>query len=59
MAPGQTSKSVFVILYHGTIDELLLPYRIDISILQEPNHENLRQHIERVGRVFYQRGAPA
>jgi uncharacterized protein len=37
------------------LDDLLLPYQIDISIFQKLNHEKLKEHIERVGRVFYER----
>jgi uncharacterized protein len=38
------------------LDELLLPYTIDLSIFEKLDHENLRDHIERVGVIFYQRG---
>ena len=37
------------------LDELLLPYKIDLSILEQLDHAKLREHIERVGVVFYQR----
>ena len=35
------------------LDELLLPYQIDISIFHQIDHEALRHHIDRVGQVFY------
>lgn len=38
------------------LDELLLPYSIDLSIFADLNHPELREHIERVGVVFYERG---
>jgi len=38
------------------LDDLLLPYTIDLSIFNELNHAELREHIERVGVLFYQRG---
>jgi predicted nucleotidyltransferase len=38
------------------LDDLLLPYTIDLSIYDELNHAKLREHIERVGVVFYERG---
>lgn len=38
------------------LDDLLLPYTIDLSIFDELNHAKLREHIERVGVVFYERG---
>ena len=37
------------------LDDLLLPYTIDLSIFEELNHAKLREHIERVGVVFYER----
>jgi len=37
------------------LDELLLPYTIDLSIFDELEHAKLREHIERVGVVFYER----
>lgn len=35
------------------LDELLLPYQIDLSIFDQIDHKDLREHIQRVGRVFY------
>ena len=40
------------------LDELLLPYQIDLSVLPLLTDPGLRAHIERVGVVFYQRTAP-
>ena len=37
------------------LDDLLLPYMIDLSVFHLLNHEELKDHIERVGKVFYQR----
>lgn len=39
------------------LDDLLLPYSIDLSIFAEINNANLREHIERVGVIFYNRSA--
>ncbi len=39
------------------LDDLLLPYTIDLSIFDDLNHVKLREHIERVGVVFYERGS--
>ncbi|MGI9277748.1 MAG: nucleotidyltransferase domain-containing protein [Endozoicomonas sp.] len=36
------------------LDELLLPYSFDLSVLVEIDNNNLIDHIERVGVVFYQ-----
>lgn len=37
------------------LDDLLLPYQIDLSIFDRLDHAGLREHIERVGVVFYRR----
>lgn len=36
-------------------DDLLLPYMIDLSIYTKIDNPALREHIDRVGLVFYQR----
>ena len=37
----------------GELDDLLLPWTIDLSIFSTLDHIKLREHIERVGVVFY------
>lgn len=37
------------------LDALDLPYSIDISVFDQLSHIQLREHIERVGVVFYAR----
>jgi type I restriction enzyme S subunit len=37
------------------LDELLLPYMFDLSLYADLDHAKLRDHIERVGVVFYAR----
>ena len=37
------------------LDDLLLPYRIDLSIYSQINNKALIDHIERVGICFYQK----
>ena len=39
------------------LDDLLLPYTIDLSIFEQLSHPELREHIERVGKVSYERQA--
>lgn len=46
-------KDLFVLL--DEIDDLLLPYTIDLSIYHLLKNENLIDHIDRVGKVFYER----
>ena len=35
------------------LDDLLLPYKIDISLFRQIEHGDLADHIERVGIEFY------
>lgn len=37
------------------IDDLLLPYSFDISILNLITNENLLEHINRAGKIFYRK----
>jgi predicted nucleotidyltransferase len=37
------------------IDDLLLPYMIDLSIFEQIKDQDLIGHIHRVGKVFYDR----
>jgi predicted nucleotidyltransferase len=37
------------------LDDLLLPYSIDLSIYQQIDNPNLVEHIQRAGMIFYQR----
>lgn len=38
------------------LDDLLLPYMFDLSLFAQIENDALREHIERVGRVFYKWG---
>lgn len=37
------------------LDDLLLPWMIDLSLLADLDHPDLREHIERVGQKLYER----
>jgi predicted nucleotidyltransferase len=37
------------------LDDLLLPYTMDLSIFEQLGNPDLREHIERVGVAFYDR----
>lgn len=39
------------------LDDLLLPYTIDLSVFADLKHPDLEAHIARVGVVFYERKA--
>ncbi len=43
----------FLFKIENEIDELLLPYKVDISIYSMLDNENLKEHILRVGQEFY------
>ncbi len=36
------------------LDELMLPYAIDLSIFKDIEHEDLIDHIQRAGVIFYE-----
>lgn len=38
------------------IDELLLPYKIDLSLYHQIDNPELLEHIGRVGKTFYVKG---
>jgi len=38
------------------LDDLLLPYYFDLSILSQIENRELLEHIERVGKVIYRAG---
>ena len=39
----------------GLIYDLPIPYMCDLSIFKNIKNENLTEHIERVGKIFYER----
>jgi len=40
-----------------SLDDLLLPYKIDLSEMASLTHPELLDHIRRVGMVFYEKSA--
>jgi len=36
------------------IDDLMLPYKMDVSLLKHIRNDDLLEHIQRVGIVFYE-----
>lgn len=52
---GDLLNSSHLLSLDEQIDELLLPYTCDVSIWQHINNAELREHIERVGVVFYRK----
>jgi predicted nucleotidyltransferase len=37
------------------VDDLLLPYTFDVSIFKQISNADLIEHIERVGKIFYEK----
>jgi len=37
------------------MDDLLLPYKVDLSIYNDLKNEDLKEHINRVGVIFFQK----
>ena len=37
------------------LDDLLLPYKIDLSLKRQISNPDLIEHIERVGEIFYEK----
>lgn len=54
---GQLSISELLQL-ESELDDLLLPYTIDISLIDLINEPALINHVERVGKIFYNRLTP-
>ncbi len=52
-APQLSLSKLFQI--ENEIDDLLLPYKIDLSLYSLIENTNLIEHIERVGLVFYEK----
>ena len=50
---GLTMKVLYRIM--GELDDLLLPYTIDLSVLDNISDPDLRDHIQRVGQILYSR----
>lgn len=53
---GKTLTLTLLNKIDNEIDDLLLPYKFDLSIRHKIENEDLIEHIERVGVVFYERG---
>ncbi len=41
----------------GALDDSSIPYTVDLSMFEKIDNTALREHITRVGKVFYERGA--
>jgi predicted nucleotidyltransferase len=53
--PGLTLEALHRIMHE--LDELLLPYTIDLSLFKDIGDPEVVEHIRRVGVVFYEKAA--
>jgi predicted nucleotidyltransferase len=51
VAPAWDLKRLFKL--ENEIDDLMLPYKVDLSLLHKISNKNLLEHISRVGIEFY------
>ncbi|MDY0254745.1 MAG: nucleotidyltransferase domain-containing protein [Tenuifilaceae bacterium] len=52
---GPTLDLNLLLKIENKLDDLLLPYNIDLSILHKIENLDLIEHIERVGLIFYEK----
>ena len=52
---GKTLTTDDLLTISSELDETLIPYTIDLSLFEKLTDSDLRDHIERIGVVFYQR----
>lgn len=54
---GDTLDLTMLLRINTELDDLLLPYEIDLSVFSEIENTDLVEHINRVGKVFYNKVA--
>ena len=52
---GQELNLSDLLKLENEIDNLLLPYKVDLSLYHQIESAELLEHIERVGKVFYEK----
>lgn len=52
---GEAVSPSQLLRIENTLDDLLLPYKMDISLLRRIDNPDLLAHIRRVGQVFYEK----
>ena len=50
---GEKLNLSILFIIETELDDLLLPYKIDLSIFHQIENTDLLEHIQRVGKVFY------
>lgn len=51
-----TLSSHALLSLSNTIDDLLLPYKVDLSLMRSIDNTDLVEHIKRVGKVVFSNG---
>ncbi len=49
---GEAVSLQMLLKIENELDDLLLPYKFDVSIYEDINDPDLLEHIDRVGKVF-------
>ncbi len=52
---GNNLNMDILLRIENELDDLLLPYNIDLSIYDKIENKDLKDHINRVGKVFYEK----
>jgi len=52
---GDSLNPATLLQLSNDLDELMLPYTFDLSIHHQIDSPNLKEHIDRVGLVFFER----
>lgn len=52
---GKTVTLSQLLKIESELDDLLLPYKIDLSLLHQITDADLLNHIQRIGAVFYEK----
>jgi predicted nucleotidyltransferase len=50
---GEKLNLEILLKVENEIDELLLPYKIDLSLFQHIDNDDFLEHVNRVGKIFY------
>ena len=53
---GEELTMPILLKIDNALDDLLLPYKIDLSIHAHIDNDDLLSHIERIGTILYRRG---
>lgn len=52
---GENLNFSTLLKIENELDDLLLPYQIDLSIMSKIDNQNLIDHINRAGKLFYKK----